>query len=69
MSSGWLSRKLVFGVPSNVANVPAPVVEAYQVMPAVTAGIIQATTTIPPTMMRIHGRGAHQQARRVRNRR
>ena len=32
----------MFGVPSSVANVPLPVVDAYHVMPAVTAGIIHA---------------------------
>ncbi len=55
-SSGWASRKFELCRPLKVANVPPPVVEAYQVIPAVTAGIIQATTTTPPTMMRIHER-------------
>src|SRR5271154_1570027 len=55
-SSGLLSRRLVFGDPNSDANAPPPVVEAYHVMPAVTAGIIHATTTMPPTIMRIHGR-------------
>ena len=53
--SGSLSRKFEFGVPSSVANAPPPVVDAYHVMPAVTAGIIHATTTMPPTIIRIHG--------------
>src|ERR1700722_17943394 len=55
-SKGLLSRKFVLGVPSNVANAPPPVVDAYQVMPAVTAGIIHALIAIPPTIIRIQGR-------------
>src|SRR5476651_2239978 len=55
-SRGSLSRRLVLGMPMRVENAPPPVVEAYHVIPAVTAGIIQAMTTMPPTIMRIPGR-------------
>ena len=51
--SGQLSRKFVLCSPVKVPSAPPWIVVAYQVIPAVTAGIIQQTTTTPPTTMRI----------------
>ena len=45
---------MALGCPKSVPNVPLPVVDAYHVIPAVTAGIIHEMTTMPPTTTRIH---------------
>ena len=46
----------MFLSPVSTEKAPPWVVDAYQVMPAVTAGIIHAMTTMPPTTTRIHVR-------------
>ena len=55
-TSGQLSRKFVLCSPVSVPSAPLWIVVVYQVIPAVTAGIIHETTTTPPTMTRIQVR-------------
>ena len=52
-------------VPSTYANVPPAVVDAYHVIPAVMAGIIQAITTTPPTSTRTQGVARMRQRRKA----